>query len=45
MKVVADRVLQEDIMKAYNQGMGSVQEARVLDGHFGRNKTGVVVAA
>ena len=42
MKVVADRVCQEEIMKAYHEGIGSLQEAGMLAGHFGRNKTGAM---
>ena len=44
MKVVADRVCKEEIMKACHEGMGSSQEARVLAGHFGRDKIGAMVA-
>ena len=41
--IIADRVYQEEIMKACHQGMGSLQESRVFAGHFGRDKFAVMV--
>ena len=44
MKVVADRVCQEDVVKACHQEMGSLQEPMVLAGHCDSDKMGGKVA-
>ena len=43
MKVIADRVHMEEIMKAHHQGMGSLLESRVIAGHFDQDQMGVIV--
>ena len=40
-----DRVHQEEIKKACHERIGSLQEAMVLSGHFGRDKMRAIVAA
>ena len=45
MKVVADRIHQGEIIKACHEGIGFLQEARVLGGHFGKDKMGAMIAA
>ena len=43
IKVAADRFHWEEIKKAYNERIGSLQESSVLAGYFGRHKHGAVV--
>ena len=43
MKVVADMVCQEEIVKACHQGVATLQEYRVRDGHLGRNRTEIII--
>ena len=45
MRVAADRGIQEEIMKACNEGIGSLQDSRVLASHFDRDKIGAMVTA
>ena len=45
MKVSADRVCQEEVIKACHERIGSSQEVRVLSGHFGKDTMKDMVAA
>ena len=45
MKVTADRVYQQEIMEACHEEIGSLHEARMHAGHFGRVKVVAKVAA
>ena len=43
--VVANRVQQKEIMKAYHEGIGVSQQSKVLSSHFGRDKMEAIVVA